>query len=74
MLERENLAGSSGGTRNSHKNCQLLGVNFNRFMAILVLKKNIKKHYFGDLKFCRKLGTFKNFTSKINSTLGVNFD
>jgi hypothetical protein len=39
MLERGNLAGSSGGTRNSHKKCQLLGVNFDRFMAILVLKK-----------------------------------
>ena len=43
MLERGNLAGSSGGTRNSHKKCQLLGVNFDRFMAILVFKKIIKK-------------------------------
>ena len=39
MLERWNLAGSSGGTRNSQKKCQLLGVNFDWFMAILVLKK-----------------------------------
>ena len=43
-------------------------------MAILVLKRIIKKNNCGDLKFCRKLGTYKNFTSKINSTLGVNFD
>ena len=43
MLEHWNLAGSSGGTRYSHKKCQLLGVNFDRFMEILVLKKIIKK-------------------------------
>ena len=43
MLERWNLAGSSGGTRNSHKKCQLLGVNFDPFMVILLLKKIIKK-------------------------------
>ena len=43
MLERGNLAGSSGGTRNSHKKFQLLGVNFDQFMAILVFKKIIKK-------------------------------
>ena len=54
MLERWNLAGSSGGTRNSQKKCQLLGVNFDWFMAILVLKKNFKK-YGGALKFWRKL-------------------
>ena len=46
MLERGNLAGSSGGTRNSHKKCQLLGVNFDRFMAILVFKKLFKKKLF----------------------------
>ena len=46
MLERGNLAGSSGGTRNSHKKCQLLGVNFDRFMAILVFKKIFKKKQF----------------------------
>ena len=34
MLERGYLAGSSGGTRNSDKKCQLSGVNFDRFMAI----------------------------------------
>ena len=37
MLEGWNLSGSSGGTRTSHKNCQFLGVNFDQFMAILVL-------------------------------------
>ena len=40
------------------------------FSALKIMKKlNCE-----DLKFCSKLGTYKNFTSKINSTLGVNFD
>ena len=46
MLERGNLAGSSGGTRNSHKKCQLLVVNFERFMAILLLKNKKYKFFF----------------------------
>ena len=43
LLERGNLAGSSGGTRNSHKKC----VNFDQFMAILVFKNfsGLKKIY-----------------------------
>ena len=56
MLERGNLAGSSGGTRNSHKKCQLLGVNFDRFMAILVFKKIIKKIILEILNFAGSLG------------------
>ena len=50
-----------------------LRCEFRQFMAILVLK-NIKEKNGEDLKFCRKLGTYKSLTSKINSTLGVNFD
>ena len=46
MLERGNLAGSSGGTRNSHKKCQLLGMNFDQFMVILMYKKIYKKKQF----------------------------
>ena len=62
------LAGSSGGTRNSDKKCQLLGVNFDQFMTIFGLKikkqKNKKKLWRSEIQQEVWDGTFKNFNSK----------
>ena len=72
MLERWNLAGSSGGTRNSQKKCQLLGVNFDWFMAILVLKK--LKQIWWTAEILKEALDAQELHTQKKSTLGVNLD